>query len=105
MYEIVEGKDENEERKEWQKRPSIAKFPNAKSVLVLFPNYILSWTHYKQFCVAAESLYQERGLEHVKEALKYYKKHKNDPFIPTITNPMDLDSKWDKLVEYSLKHP
>lgn len=100
-YEIVPDDTDN---KRWQKKPSIAKYPNAKKVMKLFPTYVKSWEMYKQFCVASESLFEERGLENIEEALKYYKKHQDEPFIPSIFTPMDLDSKWDKLVAYSLKN-
>lgn len=88
----------------WQKRPSSAKYKHAKEVMELFPNYVLSWIHYKQFCIASESLYTERGIEDVKQALKFYRKHQDEAFIPSILTPIDLDSKWDKLVAYSLKN-
>lgn len=88
----------------WQKRPSSAKYPHAKQIMQLFPNYLVSWIQYKQFCFASESLFTERGIEDVTQALKYYKKHQDEPFIPSIFTPMDLDSKWDKLVAYSLKN-
>lgn len=88
----------------WQKRPSSAKYPHAKQIMQLFPNYLISWIQYKQFCFASESLFTERGIEDVTQALKYYKKHQDEPFIPSIFTPMDLDSKWDKLVAYSLKN-
>lgn len=89
--------------KTWQKRPSSAKFPHAKDIMQLFPGYVLSWIQYKQFCVAAESLFAERGMDDVREAMKYYLKHQDESFIPSIFTPIDLDSKWDKLVAYSLK--
>lgn len=90
--------------KTWQKRPSSAKYPHAKEVMKLFPGYVLSWIQYKHFCIAAESLYVERGMEDLAEAMKYYIKHQDEPFIPSIFTPVDLDSKWDKLVAYSLKN-
>lgn len=86
-----------------EKPQNKSKYPHAETIMKLFPNFQFSWRVYKQFCVAAENLWASRGEADCKSALEFYYKHRDEPFIPSIHNPIDLDMKWDKLVAYSLK--
>jgi len=101
----IEMVSENEfEVERWQKKPSAAKYPHAKEIFALFKNYVPSWKINRTFCISAENLYLTRGVADCKDALEFAEKHKKEPFCPQIHTPYDLDMKWDKLVEYSLKN-
>lgn len=52
----------------------------------------------------AENLFVERGVVAIKNALIFYKEHKDDEYCPQITSPYDLDSKWTKLATFKQKH-
>lgn len=52
----------------------------------------------------AENLFTERGIPAIKNALTWYKEHKDQEFCPQISSPFDLDSKWTKLGEFKTKH-
>lgn len=80
-------------------------YPHAREVFPLFKGHQITWRKNTSFCSSAENLYKIRGIEDIKSALDYYEKHKQHEFCPRIFNPYDLDMKWDKLVEFSLKHP
>lgn len=97
-------RDDSEFERRWQKRPSIAAYPHAREIFELFPNKQFTWRRNTSYCSSAENLYQVRGVEDVREALKYVLRHRSDPYCPEIYTPYDLDMKWDKLVAYSLKH-
>ncbi len=99
MIEVMH--DDEPER--WQRRPSSARFPHSKEIFALFPNYTPSWKVNRTFCISAENLYVVRGVADTKEALDFAIKHRKEPFCPQVFTPYDLDMKWDKLVDYSLK--
>lgn len=96
--EVVEDREDDRPA-----RKPMAKYPNAKKIFALFPGYSLVWTVNRQFCMAAENLFETRGIDDCKEALSFAEKHKDENFCPRVYNPLDLDMKWDKLVAYSLK--
>lgn len=83
------------------------KYPNALPVFKLFlqvlGTYPANWNMNKTQLQAAENLFTERGLEKVKNALEYYKEHKDDKYCPQISQPSDLDAKYTKLGEHKLK--
>lgn len=74
-----------------------AKYPHSKEVFGLWGKYPKNWLLNTTQLRAAENLYEERGMEDIAAAIKWYNKHKNDDFCPQITSPYDLDSKWEKL--------
>lgn len=63
----------------------------------------LNWKVNKTEQEAANNLYTERGLPAVKNALLFYKEHKDKEYCPQITSPYDLDSKWTKLATFKKK--
>jgi hypothetical protein len=65
-----------------------------REVLDIYP---LNWRVNRTQRLAADNLYEERGLDAVRNALRFYKEHKDNEFCPTIASPYDLDSKWEKL--------
>lgn len=84
------------------------KYPNAPAIRKLFQEIIgrnpANWKVNKTQLQACENLSTERGLESVRKALEFYKRHENDEYIPSIDSPYDLDSKWTKLGKYKIKH-
>ena len=87
-----------------EKKPQTRKYPNAPAVRKVFQEVTgknpSSWKINKNQLTACENLSTERGLEKIKNALQYYKENKDDKFIPRITSPYDLDSKWTNLGEF-----
>lgn len=63
-----------------------------------------NWLTNKTQQQCAENLFTERGLKAVKNALEFYKTHKEEEYCPQITSPYDLDSKWTKLATFKQKH-
>lgn len=78
---------------------SKSKYPHALEVFALWGAYPKNWTSPKNSMhrEAAENLYTEQGIEEIKSALAYIKKHKSDDYFPQIETPYDLDNKWLKL--------
>jgi len=64
------------------------------------PNWRLNRTQR----LAAENLHAGRGLPAIRNALNFYKEHKDQEFCPIITSPYDLDSKWEKLKNFKKKN-
>lgn len=64
----------------------------------------LNWTVNTTVQKCADNLYTERGLEQIKTALQFYLEHKHLEYIPEITSPYDLDSKWKKLLSFKKKN-
>ena len=100
---MITEEKEQDEMQRWQKSPSTAKYPHSKEIFALFPNATLSWKVNRTFCISAENLYLTRGVADCKEAVDFAIKHKRETYCPQIHTPYDLDMKWDKLVEYSLR--
>lgn len=78
------------------------KKPKSQSAVVfkMFPNYTIAWLKMKPQREAADALVQERGLEQVRNALNFYKEHKDEKFCPHILSPYDLAAKWSKLIKF-----
>lgn len=64
----------------------------------------LNWSVNTTEQKCADNLYTERGLEQIKTALQFYLDHKHLEYIPEITSPYDLDSKWKKLLSFKKKN-
>ena len=90
-----------------EKKPQTKKYPNAPKVYKVFQEVLgklpANWKINKTQLLTAENLYTERGLEKVKNALEFYKEHKDQEFCTQITQPSDLDAKWTKLGEFKKK--
>ena len=72
-------------------------------VFTLFPKPDPSWRRNRTQIEAARALLKERGLEAVKDAIEWYQQNKHLDFIPSMTSPYDLDTKWAKLEAFSEK--
>lgn len=83
------------------------KYPNAPAVRKVFQAVLgknpQNWRVNKNQLLACENLYTERGIEKVKRALEFYKEYKDEQYCPIINSPHDLDSKWDKLLNFKKK--
>lgn len=73
------------------------KYPHSKEVFGLWGSWPRNWLLNTTQLRAAENLYEERGLDEIKDALQFIKDYGNADFFPSITSPYDLDSKWAKL--------
>lgn len=94
-YDVVPEKDE--EKTVSSRKP---KYPNAKQVFALWGKYPKNWDLNSTQQKAAENLFEEQGLEDIKEALDFYEKHQEDEWCPKINSPYDLDAKWKKLEDH-----
>jgi uncharacterized protein (DUF4415 family) len=68
-----------------------------------FGKYPKNWEANKTERGAAERLLEEHGLEKVKKALDFCKRHADDERFYQVLTPWDLDSKWVKLIAYAKK--
>jgi hypothetical protein len=91
-----------------QKKPQTRKYPNAMAVYQVFKRELgrlpANWKQNKHQLQSAENLFEERGIESIVKALRYYKANKDAEFVPLISSPYDLDSKWTKLGEFKIKN-
>jgi hypothetical protein len=62
-----------------------------------------SWIVNKTERQHAEILFEERGIDKIRQALEIYKANKTDPYCPTVVKPSALSSKWSELVIYNRK--
>ncbi len=90
------------------KKPSkTAKYPHHLEIFALWGKYPKNWLLNNTQKQAAENLYEERGIEAVRDAIEWYEdmkeKQKDNPHFYLMTSPWDLDSKWDKLESFSNK--
>jgi hypothetical protein len=101
QFEEVRVSDE-----EKPKRESSAKYPHALEVFALWGAFPKNWTSLKESRQreAAENLYQEQGIEEIKNALAWHDRLKGIEFCPQIHTPHDLDTKWGKLEDFVEKH-
>lgn len=91
---------------EEERPPKVVKFDPVplfilfKSQLGLYP---LAWKTNKTQRQSAENLVTQYGLEQVRKALEFYRETKDEPFVPQILSPYDLDNKWHKLLALKKK--
>jgi len=90
-----------------EKKPSTRKYPNAPAIRQIFQEVLgkspANWKQNKNQLQSCENLYTEKGVVAVGNALRYFKENKEEKFIPQITSPYDLDSKWTKLANHKTK--
>ena len=88
-------------------KPQTKKYPNAPKVYKVFQAELgklpANWRINKTQLLSAENLYTERGIPAIENALRYYKENKEAEYIPFISSPFDLDSKWSKLANHKNK--
>lgn len=84
------------------------KYPNALQVYKVFLEVLgklpANWKVNKTQLQCAENLFEERGLEKVRNALQFYKEHQEEEFCPQVSTPYDLDTKYTKLSQFKTKH-
>lgn len=85
---------------------SAPKYPHAKEVFALWGNYPKSWLspRYARYRESAENLYQQFGLDQIREAVAFYQEHKGEQYCPVIGNPSELEEKWSKLFVFQKRH-
>lgn len=77
------------------------KYPDSKKIFDLWGkskkgDWLTNTTQRKR----AQLLFDERGIDSVRNALSFYNKHKKDQYCPVISSPSDLYTKWDYLLKY-----
>ncbi len=78
-----------------EKRESTAKYPNAKEVFRLFKGYVPAlWDRNTTFLVAAQSLYETKGMEELTELMNWYKKNRTRDFCPQFDDPNEWAKKY-----------
>ena len=85
-------------------QPKPPKISAVEPVFALWGKYPANWKINKTQRAAAENLLNERGLDKIKSALKFYGENKDDVYCPEISSPYDLDSKWKKLLSFKKKN-
>lgn len=84
------------------------KYPNALQVYKVFLEVLgklpANWKVNKTQLQCAENLFEERGLEKVRNALQFYKEHQEEEFCPQVSTPYDLDTKYTNLSQFKTKH-
>lgn len=91
VYEVEEEKPT---------KVSKAKYPHSKEVFALFGKYPLSWERDTTQLVSAEALYNERGVEEIKNALYWFKDVGHKEFCPQVSTPRKLDTKWEDFEKF-----
>ncbi len=84
------------------------KYPNALQVYKVFLEVLgklpANWKVNKTQLQCAENLFEERGLDKVRNALQFYKEHQEEEFCPQVSTPYDLDTKYTNLSQFKTKH-
>lgn len=101
-YDVVAVGDDGEELQP-RKKP-VGKYPGADAVCALFAVRSKFWAVNTGIRAAASRLYAEKGLAKVQRALDFYEDNKDEQYCPRITNPIDLEEKWDKLFAFKQKN-
>jgi hypothetical protein len=94
----VKVNEEGEEKPKYKR-----KYPHSKEVFALFSRPQRSWEINTTELKHAELLY-ERGIQTVKNALAYVMENRDDPYLPEIVKPSDLERKWLELNRHKAKH-
>lgn len=83
------------------------KYPNAPAVRKVFLEVLglnpLNWNKNVTQLQACENLYTERGIEKIRNALEFYKEHRDLEYCPSISSPLDLDRKYANLSKFKTK--
>ncbi len=91
-----------------EKKPQTKKYPNAPEVRKLFQEILgknpLDWKKNTTILQACENLYTERGITKMRNALEWYKEHKDTEYCPVIDSPLDLDRKYTNLSRFKTKY-
>jgi hypothetical protein len=84
------------------KKASRALYPHSEEIFDLFTPRDVSWKINTTQQKHAEQLYG-RGIEKVKQALKFYERHKDEEHCPQVFTPHLLNTKWQNLQVYANK--
>lgn len=96
----LEIKEEKEADEEGIVKKSPPKYPNAKKVFALWGKYPKNWDLNTTQLRAAENLFEERELDEIENAVKWYSDLKDREFCPQVSTPYELDSKWSKFEKF-----
>lgn len=83
--------------------PKIKRDTSYYAIFELWGKYPLNWKTNRTEIDAAKNLFQERKLEHCRQALAFYSEYKDMPMCPQILKPSDLDRKWENLKAFKNK--
>jgi len=102
--DVSQENDENYEAVDDEGNPLVVKQKADTTYKKLYQlwwdKYPVNWNRNRTQISSAKNLLEEHGMEQVEKALTFWRKYKSDPFCPDISTPYDLDSKWDKLLQY-----
>lgn len=102
---VSAAREEPYETEEENAKPkSKPKYPNAKQVFALWGKYPKNWELNTTQLRAAENLFEERTLEDIESAIKWYADLKHLDRCYDVSTPYDLDSKWDKWEQFIEKN-
>lgn len=91
-----------------EKKLQTRKYPNAPKVRKIFQEVLgrtdANWNINKTQLLACENLYTERGEKKIRNALQWYKDHKDLKFCPKVDSPYDLDAKYVKLSQFKTEY-
>jgi Mn-dependent DtxR family transcriptional regulator len=91
-----------------EEKPRAKKYPNAQVVIKLFLEILgvnqSFWRRSPAILEACERLYTEKGVDKIRNALEFYKEHKDEKFCPKITSPKKLEEKYADLSLYKTNH-
>jgi len=103
-YDEIEIVSVDEDGNETKPKSS-AKYPNARKVIETFwgKEKNKAWKVNRTQRYSAQTLYEQKGMGKIKNAMSFYKKNKNEKYCPSITSPSDLLNKWEKLLSFRSK--
>lgn len=61
------------------------------------------WMIHKAQKDAALRLFDQKGLNQIRAALKFYRENKDEKFCPQVRTPYELEEKWSALVSFQKK--
>lgn len=100
--EVVEEKENTEESLRGRKDTSYLQV--YESFNAIHGKWPQNWKSNRTQIQAAKNLLEERGLEEIESAIKWYKDLKHLNHCYDVSTPWDLDSKWKKFEEFVEKN-
>jgi hypothetical protein len=81
---------------------------DAKKVFKMFEEEIrvngMGWLKNKTERQSAQTLWEEKGENKIRAALRFWADHKDETFIPEVISPYRLLNKWDSLLRFKSKN-
>lgn len=66
--------------------------------------FTAGWVKNKTERQNAQILFKEKGIDKIRNALRFYYENRKEPFIPDVTSPYRLANKWDALLKFRDKN-